>query len=194
MHSFPKAAAHVHSKKPVGCMPSRRNNRHGVGPDGGAATDEDTMAKAMGRKAASNLDFSGINKCTKSFLTFPTPLIASKLNNLGVSLGSSINSISVSANALRGVEFDRIILTPTILSKSDTSLSEDDDEEVYAVSDGQLLTHLVGEVSEVGLDDGMLHSCIELQAAERKSRLSSIKINAWPNKKAKVTRSPIVSK
>lgn len=65
---------------------------------------------------------------------------------------------------------------------------------MYAVSDGQLLTHLVGEVSEVDLDDGALGSCIELQAAERKSRASSIKRNVWPNKKAKVTKSPIVSK
>jgi hypothetical protein len=75
-----------------------------------------------------------------------------------------------------------------------TFLTDDEDEEAYAVSDGQLLTHLVGEVSEVGLDHDALGSCIELQAAERKSRLSSIKCNAWPNKNAKVTKSPIVSK
>jgi hypothetical protein len=173
-------------------MPSRRGNRHGVGPDGAVATDEDTMAKAMRRKAGSNLDFSAMNKCTKSFLTFSTPLIASKLNNVGVSLGSSINSISVSANALKLMEFDRIKLTPTISSKSDTSLTKNED--AYAISDSQLLTHLVGEVSEVGMDDGALGSCIELQAVEGKSRLSSIKRNAWPNKNVKVTKSPIVSK
>jgi hypothetical protein len=54
--------------------------------------------------------------------------------------------------------------------------------------------HLVGEVSEVGLDDMVLGSCIELQAVERKSRASSIKINAWPRKNSKATKSPIVSK
>jgi hypothetical protein len=178
----------------VGCMPSRRRNRHVVGLDEAAATDEDSMAKAMRCKAVSNLDFSGISKCTKLFLTFPTPLIASKLNNVVVSLGSSINFISVSANALRRMEFDRIKLTPTVSRKPDISLSEDDDKEAYTISNGQLLTHLVGEVSEVGLDDGALGSCIELQAAERKSRLSSIKQKDWPNKKAKVTKSPIVSK
>jgi hypothetical protein len=162
--------------------------------DGATTTDEDSMAKAMRRKAESNLDFSGTINSSKSFLTFPTPLMASKLHNVGLSLGSSISSISVLANALRRMEFDRLKFTPTLSSKSDTSFSDEDEEEAYTVSDGQLLSHLVGEVSEVGLDDTALGSCIELQAVERKSRLSSIKRNAWPNKKAKVTKSPIVSK
>jgi hypothetical protein len=148
----------------------------------------------MRRKAAVNLDFAGINKSSKSFLSFPTPLINSNLNNVGVSLGKSIDAISVSASALKHMEFDRIKVAPMILSKPDTLFTDEDDEEVYAVSDGQLLTHLVGEVSEVGLDDEALGSCIELQAAKRKSRASSIKRNACPNKKAKVTKSPIVSK
>jgi hypothetical protein len=129
----------------------------------------------MRRKATTNLDFSGINKSSKSFLTFPTPLINANLNNVGVSLGNSVSAISVSANALKRMEFDRFKISPTILSKHDTLLSNEDDEEVYSVSDGQLLTHLVGEVSEVGLDDETLGSCFELKAAERKSKASSIK-------------------
>jgi hypothetical protein len=152
------------------------------------------MAKAMRRKAEANLDFSGTVNSSKSFLSFPTPLMASKLHNVGLSLGTSISSISVSANALRRMEFDRLKFTPTLSGKSDTCFSDEDDEEAYAVSDGQLLSHLVGEVSEVGLDDTALDSCIELQATERKSRLSSIKRKAWPNKKAKIPKSPIVSK
>jgi hypothetical protein len=99
----------------------------------------------MRRKAKANLDFLGINNSSKSFLTFPTPLINANLNNVGVSLGKSVNAISVSANALRRMEFDRFKLSPTILSKHDTLLSDEDDE-VYSVSDGQLLTHLVGKV------------------------------------------------
>jgi hypothetical protein len=79
-------------------------------------------------------------------------------------------------------------------SKPDFSLSDEDDEVVYAISDDQLLPHIVGEVSEVGLDDDALGSCFELQATERKSRTSSIKQNAWPKKKAKVNKSLIVSK
>jgi hypothetical protein len=158
------------------------------------ALNEDLLAKAMRCKAAANLDFAGINKSSKYFLTFPTPLIHVNLNNVRVSLGKTVNAISVSANAFRRMEFDRIKLTPTILSKPDTLISDEDDEEVYAVSDGQLLTHLVEEVSEVGLGDKTLGSCIELQAAECKSRASSIKRNVWPNKKAKTTKSPIVFK
>jgi hypothetical protein len=148
----------------------------------------------MSRKAEVNLDYAGINKSSKSFLTFTTPLIAANLNNVGLSFDKSVSAISVFANALSRMEFDRIKLTPTISSKFDTSFSDEDDEEVYAISDGQLLSHLVGEVSEVGLDDGVLGSCVELQAAQRKSRSSFIKRNAWPNKKVKVTNSPIVSK
>jgi hypothetical protein len=79
-------------------------------------------------------------------------------------------------------------------SKPDIYLSDDDNEDLYVGSYGQLLSHTVGEVSEVGLDDDALDSCFELQATERKSRTSSIKHNAWPNKKAKVNKSPIVSK
>jgi hypothetical protein len=75
-----------------------------------------------------------------------------------VSLGNSIEAISVSTKALRCMEFDRLKCTPMISSKSDTSLI-DDDGDVYAVSDGPLLTHLVGEVLEVGLDDVSLGSC-----------------------------------
>jgi hypothetical protein len=62
-------------------------------------------------------------------------------------------------------------LTPTILSNPDALVSGEDDEEVYTVSDGQLLTHLVGELSEVSLDDGAIGSCIKLQATERKGFL-----------------------
>jgi hypothetical protein len=38
---------------------ARRSARHSVAEDGSTATDEDTILKAMRRKAAKNLDFSG---------------------------------------------------------------------------------------------------------------------------------------
>jgi hypothetical protein len=165
-----------------------------VGVDGSAATDEDSLSKAMRRKAASNLDSSGNISSSKSFLAFSTPQISAKLNNVGVSLGNSFDSIHVSTNALKHMEYDRLKCTPVSKSKSDTSLTSDDDDEAYAISDGQLLTHIVGEVSEVGLDDAMLGSCYELKATERKSRASSFKRSAWPSKKARVTKSSNVSK
>jgi hypothetical protein len=79
-------------------------------------------------------------------------------------------------------------------SKSDTSHTSDDDDEAYAISDGQLLSHIVGEVSEVGLDDALLSSVYEVRAKYRKSRTFSFKKNAWPNKKARVSKSSYVSK
>ena len=53
----------------------------------------------------------------------------------------------MSTKALRHMEFDRLKFTPKFSSKSDTTLI--DDEEMHANTDGQLLSHLVGEVSEV---------------------------------------------
>jgi hypothetical protein len=137
----------------------------------------------MRRKATTNLDFAGTSQSSKSFLAFPTPIIVANLNNVGLSLGNSFNSVSISASSLRQMEFDRLKVALVSPSKPVFSLSDKDDEGVYAVSDGQLLSHLVGEVSEVSLDDDVLGSVFELQATERKSRTSSIKRNAWPSKK-----------
>jgi hypothetical protein len=119
--------------------PSQWSARHGVGLDGAAATDEDSMAKAMRRKAETNIDFSGTVKSSKSFLTFPTPLMAYKLHNVGLSFGTYVSSISISANALKRMKFYKLKFTPTVSSKSYTYLSDDDEEEekVYAVSDGR---------------------------------------------------------
>jgi hypothetical protein len=152
------------------------------------------MAKAMRRKAATNLDSKGMDKCTKSFLSFSTPQVSAKLNSVGVSLGSSLDTISVSTKALKHLEFDRLKVTPMFGTKSTSSPTNVDDDEAYAITDGQLLTQIVGEVLEVGTDDAMLGSCFELQATNRKSRASNIKRNAWPNKKARVTKSATVSK
>jgi hypothetical protein len=172
----------------------RRSTRHGLTADGASVTDEDSIAKAMRRKAAVNLDNGGMNGSSKSFLSFSTPQVSANLNKVGVSLDSSLHAISVSTKALKHMDFDRLKCTPVIESKSNTTPNMDEDDEAYAISDGQLLTHLVGEVLEVGSDDAMLGSCFELKATERKSRSSNIKKSAWPNKKARVSKSTIVSK
>jgi hypothetical protein len=54
-----------------------------VDADGGTVTDEDTMQKAMHRKAAKNLDFDGMisSHKSKSFLSFSSSVISSKLIN-----------------------------------------------------------------------------------------------------------------
>jgi hypothetical protein len=42
------------------------------------------------------------------------------------------------------MEYDRLKFTHVVSIKSDISLPDDGNEEVYAVPDGQLLTHIVG--------------------------------------------------
>jgi hypothetical protein len=92
------------------------------------------------------------------------------------------------------MEYDKLKCTHVSKSKTDTSLTSDDDDEGYSISDGQLLTHIVGEVSEVVLDDTMFGSCYRLKATARKSRASSFKRSAWPNKKARESKFNNVSK
>ena len=45
-----------------------------------------------------------------------------------------------------------------------------EEEELHAIVDGQLLSHLVGEVSEVVFDETRLDSLFELKASGRKSK------------------------
>jgi hypothetical protein len=53
------------------CAPMvRRSSRHSVADDGSSTTDEDTLQKAMRRKAAVNLDFSGMSSKSSSFIFY----------------------------------------------------------------------------------------------------------------------------
>ena len=126
-----------------------------VAGDCASATDEDSLSKAMRRKAEQNdFTFHGMPMSSKSFLQFNTPRLSSNLLKVGVKLGSNENEISVSANALRHLEFDRLRVSPVVQTRPlDPSLDDDDAD---ATVDGQLLSHLVGEVSEVSLDEGGL--------------------------------------
>jgi hypothetical protein len=56
--------------------------------------------------------------------------------------------------------------------------------------DGQLISSLVGIVSEEDLNEAMVGSLYELQASSRKSKSS---LNKKPKKRVKFTKSPIVS-
>jgi hypothetical protein len=53
------------------------------------------MLRAMHRKAELNLDYSGIisPSKSKSFLSFSTPMISSKLASVGVNIGSTKRDI-----------------------------------------------------------------------------------------------------
>ena len=84
------------------------------------------------------------------------------------------------------MEFDHLTVIPKASTMSNTTHL--DDEDANSTTDGQLLSHLVGEVSEVGLDvDSPLY---ELKAYGRKSKSSS---NKRFRKRSKVSKSPIVS-
>ena len=155
--------------------------------DGAATTDEDSMKKAMRRKAAHNLEMSGNNLSSKSFLSFSSPSISSKLNCVGVRLGSNKNQIDISTNVLRHMEFDRLTVIPNVSTELESTYL--DEEDANATSDGQLLPYLVGEVLDGGLDDDGLSSLYELKASVRKSKSKSNK----SRKRAKVSKSPTVS-
>ena len=174
------------SASAVGATPPRRSERFGVALDGASAIDEDSLKKAMRRKAARNLDNHGTNLSSKSFLSFSSNSIHSKLSSVGVNLGSSKNQVDVSTKVLRHMEFDRL----TVIPKVSTGLTATyiDEEEANATSDGQLLSHLIGEVLEGGLDDDGLSSLYELKASGRKSKSTTNK----SRKRAKLSKSPTV--
>ena len=125
---------------------------------------------------------------SKSFLLFSSHVISSKHNSLGVSLGSSEKEISVSTRVFKHMEFNRLMVIPKDSTMLDSTYL--DEEEAISTSDGQLLSHLVGEVSEVGLDEDDLYSLYELKASRRKSKSSS---NKKPRKRSKIPKFPIVS-
>ena len=160
--------------------------------DGSSATDEDSMVKAMRRKAEHNLDTVGMVKNSKSFLAFSNSSISAKLKSVGVSLGNSATKVTVTTNALRHLEYDRLTVTPKRSAKSLTL--QEDEEELNDTIDVQLLSHLVGDVSEGGLEEAMLSSLYDLKASDRKSKAdSNKKKNKTPRKKAKLSTPPIVS-
>jgi len=90
------------------------------------------------------------------------------------------------------VEIDHLKVSPKFLSKPMTALL--DDEEADATYDGQLLSHLVGEVSEVDLDETRLGSIYDLTASSRKSKSTSLKKGKKPAKRAKISKNPNVSR
>ena len=147
----------------------------------------------MRRKALQNVQLiPDTSVKSKSFLSFTTPQLSSRLFNVGVSLGRNCKEVLVSANALRHMEVDRVRVTPNV--KSRPAVSPLDEDEATDNVDGQLLSHLVGEVSEVGLDESGLGSIYDLQASGRKSKNTSAKKNQKSRKVTKSSKSPKVSR
>ena len=171
----------------------RRSRRHYVGTDGSAATDEDSMVKAMRRTTACNLDFEG-TPCRKSFMSFDKSKVSSNITRLGVSLGRNEKEIDFSVRALKQVEFDRLTVAPKFSSFVDPLVSDEEDEDADANHEGKLLSHLVKDTTEVDLDDTVRDTTLcELVASVRKNKSNSGKKRGRSSKKAKVSKQKIGS-
>jgi hypothetical protein len=174
--------------------PPRWSVRYGEAADGSSVTDKDSMHRAMRRKAQINLDYSGTISPSKakSYLSFSTPVIESKLCSVGIKLGNSEKDISISSGVLRRMEVDRLMVTPKVLTFSNTTYIVDEEE--FDTTDGQLLSQLIGDVSDVIMDESRLSSLYELKASGRKIGSCSSKKGEKPKKRAKVSASAIVSR
>jgi hypothetical protein len=107
-----------------------------VAADGASTTDEDSLLRAMRRKAEINLDYSCMitPSKAKSFLYFSMLDISTKLSNVGIKLGINEKDILVSSNVLRRMEVDRLTVTPKVSTLSRTTYV--DEEEAIAQTDG----------------------------------------------------------
>ena len=145
-------------------------------------------------RASRNLNFSQGTTTSKSFLSFSNSQVNSNLESLGLSLGRNAKERSVSASVLKNVESDRYRVTAKIKKSSNDHLTDSDldEDEVDDRYDGQLLTHLVGDVSEVGLDDTRLEPFMDLTATGRRSK--SLKKTKKPSKRARVNSPTNVSR
>ena len=108
------------------------------------------MARAMRRAASRSLDLQG-TPSHKSFLYFNNFRVASNITSLGVSVGRSEKEVEASVRAIKNLEFDRLAIAPKASSVIDPLMS--DEEDVHESHDGQLLSHLIKDRTEVNLDD-----------------------------------------
>ena len=166
--------------------PLRRSGRHFTSADGSSATDECSLSKTMRRQAQRNLDPPTGTPCNKSFLSFSDSRISSNLNNVGLKIIKNDNDVCISVGVLKHMEIDRLKVSPKC--SSPLPYPETEEEEPVAAYDGPLLSHLVGALTEVGLDDARLGSMFfDFTASSHKSKSHSSKKKQKPPKKAKVS-------
>jgi hypothetical protein len=130
-----------------------------------------------------------MKKLSSSFIAFSDSRISSNLGSVGISMGRHSDEISVSANVLRHLERDRLTVTPKVSTLLETPILEE--EEVDVISDGQLVSAIVGGISEVDLEQAVLSSLYDLKASRRSSK-SSAKKKSHQNGKA--NKSKIISR
>ena len=108
-------------------------------------------------------------------------------------MGSNDSEINLSVRVLKHMEIDRLKVSPECKATIPDPETEEDDE-ADAKYDGPLISHLVGEVMEVGLDDARPGSMsCDFVASSRKSKSHSSKKKQKPPKKAKSSTQTRVS-
>ena len=138
----------------------------------------------MCRQASRNLDPTPGTTYVQFFLSFSDTRISTSLKNIGVSLGKMDSEINLSVGVLKHMEIDRLKVSPKCKTTIPDPETEEDDE-ADAKYDGPLISHLVGEVTEVGLDDARPGSMFcDFTASSRKSKSNSSKKKQKPPKKA----------
>jgi hypothetical protein len=143
----------------------------------------------MRRKAEKNLNTAGTKHSAKSFTSFSDTRISSNLSSVGVSLGSRSDEILASGNVLRQTELDRLTVASNGSTEPATSIVDDDEDD--DILDGQLLSAIIGSVTEVDLEHSELSSVYDLNASARGSRSSAGKKS---RRYGKNTKSKIVSR
>jgi hypothetical protein len=88
------------------------------------------------------------------------------------------------------MEVDRLTVTPKVSAVSNTTYV--DDEKATDTTHGQLISQLIGVVSDVIFDEARLSSLYELKAFGWKSGSCPSKKGTKPRKRAKVSPSVIV--
>jgi hypothetical protein len=94
----------------------------------------------------------------------------------------------MSANVLRHMEYDCLTVCPKLHNIVENT--KPDEEEAIATMDGQLLSSLVGVISEIDLDETMPGSLYDLCASGRKSKSTS---SSRASKRGRVPKSKFVS-
>jgi hypothetical protein len=143
----------------------------------------------MRRKAEKNHDGAGTKQSSTSFISFSDSRIHSSLGRVGISMCRYVDKISISANVLRHLERDRLTDVPKVSTGIETPILEEDEADV--ISDGQILTALVGSISEVDLEQSELSSLYDLKASGRSSKSSAGKSS---RRNAKANKSKIISR
>ena len=106
----------------------------------------------MKRQAARNLDSAPRTSSAKSFHSFSDSHIPFTSKNVGVSIGKSDHEIKLLVGVLKRMEIYRLKVSPKCLNTLPNPETEEE-EEVVATYDGPLLSHLVGEVTKVRMDE-----------------------------------------